>query len=132
MKASRPAATQLTASPIIATDPTESTMPRPSAAPGSTRPAGIGRARVRAITASMSRSYHMLMAADPPAPTAMQSTATAAITGWMAPGAMTRPTAPVKTTSDITRGLSSASASASATGAAPSATATLAAGSLIA
>ena len=107
-------------------------MPRPRAAPGSIRPPGIGRSRVRVITASMSRSYHMLMAADPPAPTAMQITATAAITGWMVPGAMTRPTAPVKTTRDITRGFSSASASASAAGAALSAPAILAAGSLIA
>ena len=131
MKASSPAATQLTASPISAVAPADSTMPRPSAAPGSTRPAGIGRARVRVITASMSRSYHMLMAAAPPAPMAMQSTATRAITGWMAPGAIARPTAPVNTTSDITRGFSSASASASATGAAPCATAALAAGSLI-
>ena len=107
-------------------------MPRPSAALGSTRPAGTGRARVRVITASMSRSYHMLMAADPPAPMAMQSTATAAITGWMVPGAMMSPTAPVKTTRDITLGFSRAKVSPSATGAAPSATATLAAGSLIA
>ncbi len=43
-------------------------------------PAGSGRLRVRSISASMSRSYHMLMAPAAPAATAMHSTATAAST----------------------------------------------------
>ena len=36
-------------------------------------PSGIGRLRVRLITASMSASYHMLSAPEAPAPTAMAS-----------------------------------------------------------
>ena len=54
---------------------------------GATRPAGIGRFIVRVINASMSRSYHMLMAPEAPAPTAMHSTAMAARNGCSAPGA---------------------------------------------
>ncbi len=65
----------LSASPISSTAPTASTTPKPSASPGAMRPAGKGRLRVRAITASMSRSYHMLMAPDAPAATAMHRTA---------------------------------------------------------
>ena len=57
------------------TEPIASVTPKPSAAPGSMRPAGIGRLRVRRITASMSRSYHMLIAPHAPAATAMHSTA---------------------------------------------------------
>ena len=71
----------MTASPIMMTEPTASVTPKPSAAPGSMRPAGIGRLRVRRITASMSRSYHMLIAPHAPAPTAMHSTAVSASTG---------------------------------------------------
>ena len=78
----------------------ESRAPRPA----SSGPAGSGRIAVRRITASMSRSYHMLIAPDAPAPTAMHNTATAASTGWRCPGATTSPTKPVKTTSDMTRG----------------------------
>jgi len=73
-----------------------------------TRPAGTGRSAVRAITASMSASYHMFSAPEAPAPTAMQSSAVKPITGWTWPGAITMPTSAVKITSDITRGLSSA------------------------
>ncbi len=83
-------------------------MPKPSAAPGSMRPAGIGRLRVRRITASMSRSYHMLIAPHAPAATAMHSTAVNASTGCRWPGATSRPISPVNTTSVITRGFSSA------------------------
>ena len=89
---------------MITTEPTASTAPKPSASPGAIRPAGSGRVRVRAITASMSRSYHMLMAPEAPAPMAMHKTATAARNGWMWPGATASPTKPVNTTSDITRG----------------------------
>ena len=49
------------------TEPTASTTPKPSASPGAMRPAGNGRSAVRRISASMSRSYHMLMAPAAPA-----------------------------------------------------------------
>jgi hypothetical protein len=68
----------------------------------------MGRFDVRVITASMSASYHMLSAPAAPAPTAMHSSAVKAITGCICPGAMTRPTSAVKTTSDMTRGFISA------------------------
>ena len=42
-----------------------------------TAPDGMGRVEVRTITSSISASYHMLIAPDAPAPTAMQNTATA-------------------------------------------------------
>ena len=73
-----------------------------------TRPAGIGRLAVRLMTASMSASYHMLRAPEPPAPIAMQRMAMTPTTGLMPPGASSRPMMAVKTTSDITRGLRSA------------------------
>jgi hypothetical protein len=79
-------------------------MPNPSASPGSILPAGNGRPAVRRITASISRSYHMLIAPDAPAPTAMHNTATAASTGCRSPGARNSPTKPVNTTSDMTLG----------------------------
>src|SRR5437763_1319062 len=56
---------------MTTTEPTASTTPKPSASPGSMRPAGKGRCAVRRITASMSRSYHMLIAPEAPAPTAV-------------------------------------------------------------
>ena len=76
----------LTARPITRTEPTASVTPKPSAAPGSIRPAGIGRLRVRRMIASMSRSYHMLIAPHAPAATAMHSTAVNASTGLQMPG----------------------------------------------
>ena len=63
---------------------------------------------VRAIRASISASYHMLSAPEAPAPTAMQRSEVKASTGCTWPGASTRPTSAVNTTSDITRGFSSA------------------------
>ena len=63
---------------------------------------------VRFITASISRSYHMLIAPQAPAPTAMQRIATAANTGCSSPGASISPANPVNTTSDITRGFNRA------------------------
>ena len=63
---------------------------------------------VRRIRRSMSASYHMLSAPAAPAPTAMASSAAKPITGLMPPGAMAMPTSAVNTTSDITRGFSSA------------------------
>ena len=79
-------------------------MPKASASPGAIRPAGIGRAAVRAMRPSMSASYHILSAPAAPAPTAMHRSATKPITGCKWPGATTRPTNAVNTTSDITRG----------------------------
>ena len=72
------------------------------------RPAGIGRSRVRRMIASMSRSYHMLIAPQAPAATAMHRIAVSPSTGCTWPGATSSPIAPVKTTSVITRGFSSA------------------------
>ena len=89
---------------MTATEPTASTQPKPSASPGSIRPAGSGRPAVRRITRSMSRSYHMLIAPDAPAPTAMHRIATPARNGCRCPGARISPTTPVNTTSDMTLG----------------------------
>ena len=72
------------------------------------RPAGIGRFAVRLIKASMSESYAMLSAPDAPAAIAMHNSAVNAVSGLIVPGATTIPASPVKITSDITRGLSSA------------------------
>ncbi len=83
-------------------------MPRPSASPGATRPAGIGRRAVRFISASISASHHMFSAPEAPAPTAMHRIATKATTGCRGTGATSNPTSAVNTTSDITRGLSRA------------------------
>src|SRR5690606_25028401 len=93
---------------MTTTEAAASTTPKPRASPPVTRPAGIGRRCVRDITASMSLSYHMLIAPAAPAATAMQSTATQARTGWSDPGARTSPAGPVNTTSDITRGFNRA------------------------
>ena len=106
--ASSAAATQFTARPMSMTEKRLSTVPKASASSGGTRPSGIGRRQVRAMTASMSRSYHMLMAPAAPEPTAMQSTATMASSGCRLPGATMSPAKPLRTTSVITRGFSSA------------------------
>ena len=90
---------------MTTTEPTDSTSPKTRATRGSMRAAGIGRFMVRDMSRSMSRSYHMLMAPEAPAPMAMQVTATTAVAGSTAPGASSRPTRAVKTTSDMTRGL---------------------------
>ena len=94
--------------PSVNTENAERITPNSKASLGLTLPRGIGREAVRAICASMSASYHMLSAPDAPAPTAMQSSAMTPRTGWSEPGATTMPTSAVNTTSDITRGLSSA------------------------
>ena len=56
----------------------------------------------------MSASYHMLSAPAAPAPTAMARSEAAPMTGLTWPGAIAMPTNAVNTTSDITRGFSSA------------------------
>jgi hypothetical protein len=50
----------------------------------------------------------MFNAPEAPAPTAIQSSAVNAVTGWSDPGATARPTNAVNTTRDITRGFMSA------------------------
>ena len=50
----------------------------------------------------------MLSAPLAPAASAMQSSAVKAVSGWTWPGATMIPASPVNTTSDITRGFSSA------------------------
>ncbi len=108
VQASSAPATTLTRSPSTTTAKPASVTPKASASPGATRPAGTGRFCVRAMRASMSASYHMLSAPAAPAPTAMQISAVAAITGCRCPGAIISPTNAVNTTSDITRGFISA------------------------
>ena len=100
------AATKLVARAISSTEKIDSSTPSPSASSGATRPAGSGRLAVRFIKASRSRSYHMLMAPAAPEPSAIASTARKASNGWMCAGAISRPTRPVNTTSDMTRGFS--------------------------
>ncbi len=55
--------------------------PNDSASAGSILPVGKGRSRVRSISASISRSYHMLIAPAAPDASAMHRTATAAKIG---------------------------------------------------
>jgi len=108
VKARKAAANQFDARPSTSTEPTDSVMPKARASPGAMRPAGMGRCAVRVITASMSASHHMLRQPEAPAPMAMASSEAKPSTGLMWPGAVTMPTSAVKTTSDITRGFSSA------------------------
>ena len=56
----------------------------------------------------MSASHHMLRQPDAPAPTAIIRSDAKAITGCTCACATTMPTSAVNTTSDITRGFSSA------------------------
>ena len=107
VKASRPAASQLVVMPSSITENSDSTTPMARASAPCTLPDGTGRARVRRILASMSASYHMLNAADAPAPTAMQKIATPASTGLIGALAQISPVIAVKMTSDMTRGFSS-------------------------
>ena len=104
VSASKAAANTLTKRPSTTTEKPASVRPKASASPGARRPAGIGRAAVRAMRASMSASYHILSAPAAPAPTAMQINAVNPITGCTWPGATRSPTSAVNTTSDITRG----------------------------
>src|SRR5713226_1242101 len=108
VNASRPAANTLTKSPSTTIEPPASVRPNASASPGRMRPRGIGRPAVRLISASTSASNPMLSAPAAPAPTAMHNRAVKPITGCRWPGADTRPTSAVNTTSDITRGFISA------------------------
>ncbi|MNJ05015.1 hypothetical protein D3C73_1660620 [compost metagenome] len=60
------------------------------------------------MMASISASYHILSAPEAPPPMAMQTMAMMPMTGLMPIGATSMPTRAVNTTSDMTRGLSSA------------------------
>ncbi len=71
------------------------------------RPAGMGRCMVRRMWMSISRSYHMLIAPEAPAPSEMHRMAMNNSNMPIPPGAMTSPTMAVNTTRDITRGFSS-------------------------
>jgi len=78
---------------------------RASASSGATRPAGSGRLRVRAINASRSRSLpHVDGAGGAGTQRDRQHGECGRQTGAGAPGAISTPTRPVNTTSDITRG----------------------------
>ena len=108
VKARSAPASRFVARASITTENPESARPKPNASPPSIRPEGIGRLRVRRITASMSASHHMLSAPEAPPPTAMKSTAQKPIIGCTATGAARSPTSAVNTTRVMTRGLSSA------------------------
>ena len=99
------AASQLTCRPSAATDTIDSSTPIASAWCGGTAPRGIGRIAVRAMLASMSASHHMLSAPQAPAPAAIAESVATSFSQSTCPGARTNPTAPVNTTSDMTRGL---------------------------
>ena len=89
------------------TDPPASKTPNVRAASAVTLPEGIARAFVLDMIASMSRSYHMLIAPDAPAPKAIQRMAIVCNIALPSPGARYKPTNPVKTTRDITLGFNS-------------------------
>ena len=82
----------------------DTTKPNVSASAGAIKPAGIGRVFVRFITASISRSYHWLIAADAPAPAAIAKRAIANTSGCKLTGARYMPVNPVNTTKLMTRG----------------------------
>ena len=65
-----------------------------------------GRIAVRDILASISASHHMLSAPQAPAPPAIAESVAMSFIQSIGAGARAKPTAPVKTTSDMTRGLS--------------------------
>ena len=106
VSASRAAANRLTLIARAATDTTESRIPIASASSGGTTPRGIGRIAVRAILASMSASHHIFSAPQAPAPPAIAESVARSLIQSIGAGASAKPTAPVKTTSDMTRGLS--------------------------
>eukprot|EP00581_Thalassiosira_minuscula_P039420 CAMPEP_0184472994 /NCGR_PEP_ID=MMETSP0740-20130409/118411_1 /TAXON_ID=385413 /ORGANISM="Thalassiosira miniscula, Strain CCMP1093" /LENGTH=90 /DNA_ID=CAMNT_0026849797 /DNA_START=89 /DNA_END=361 /DNA_ORIENTATION=- len=86
-------------------------MPSVKASSFGTAPDGIGRVEVRVITASISASYHILIAPAAPDPSATAKIATVASTGLIpcpvTPVAATSPASAVNTTSIMMRGFSS-------------------------
>src|SRR5271166_7133823 len=107
VSASSAADSPLTLTASAATDTIASRRPIASASSGGTTPLGMGRIAVRAILASMSASHHMLSAPQAPAPAAMADIALTNFSQSNGAGASAKPTAPVNTTSDITRGFKS-------------------------
>ena len=106
VSASSAAANTLTLIASAATDTTASRIPIASASSGATTPRGMGRIAVRAMLASMSASHHMLSAPQAPAPPAIAESVVRSFIQSIGAGASAKPTPPVKTTSDMTRGLS--------------------------
>src|SRR5579863_5320156 len=107
VSASSAADSALTLSASAATDTTDSRTPIASASSGGTTPRGMGRIAVRDILASISASHHILSAPQAPAPVAIDEIVARNLSQSNGAGARAKPTAPVNTTSDITRGLSS-------------------------
>ena len=68
----------------------------------------MGLSRVRAISASISASHHILSAPAAPAPTAIAISEAKPTTGFTRPGAISMPASAVSMISDITRGFISA------------------------
>ena len=91
------------ATPIAA-----SATPKARAATGGTRPLATGRALVRSMSASMSRSYQWLIALEPPETSAMASTVhtTSSVPGQPSAASASEPIV-VMTISSMMRGLSS-------------------------
>ena len=92
---------------MVATESKEMMTPKERASAGVMSPLGMGLFWVRVMTASISWSMAILMAAAPPDPAAMATTTMAAMRGWMSPGARRSPMSPEKTTKDMTPGLRS-------------------------
>ena len=108
MKASKKAANQLDASPSITTESADKARPKSFASFAEIFPDGTGRRLVRAMTPSISASYHIFKAPEAPPPSAINKIDTNATNGWITPGAAKTPAIAVNTTSDITLGLSKA------------------------
>jgi hypothetical protein len=98
----------LDARPSITTDIADSTIPNSFAAFAEIFPVGTGLDLVRDIKLSISASYHIFRAPEAPPPKAINTIDTKAINGCTLPGAANTPAIAVKTTKDITLGLSKA------------------------
>ncbi len=108
LKASKPAASQWTARPITIIEAPDRSRPKSRASSRRINSLGNGRCAVRFILASISASHHWLSAPAPPAASAIHKMAVKPMTGWMLPGAASRPHSAVNTTRRMTLGLVSA------------------------
>ena len=79
--------------------------PKASASRGDKRPEASGLSRVRAMSASVTRSHHMLSTLAAPTTSAVPKAAATSATLIFVLGAMSAPKAKVKRTSAVTRGL---------------------------
>ena len=93
--ASNIAASQLLAKPIRTIDAIDKTIEKPKTSCGAIFPEEIGLFCVRVISASISRSYHILKAAAEPEPSAMLRMTTNTKNECVMCGARTVPTRPV-------------------------------------